>query len=89
MSSPIYHNLILNARIFDRRVVQWYFRDWDALDQHNTRIWEMYYRPKPLYDHVESWEEWLPEYRQLIIEVQEIWEGHRAAAWCEKGLPAD
>jgi hypothetical protein len=29
-------NLLRNARIFDRRIVQWYFVDWEALDCDNT-----------------------------------------------------
>ena len=36
---PYIGNLILNACTFDRRVVQWYFKDWEALDRDNTRIW--------------------------------------------------
>ena len=39
------HHLILNARTFDRRVVQWYFEDWDALDRDKLGIWDTYYRP--------------------------------------------
>jgi hypothetical protein len=42
------------------------------LDRDNTRIWNTYYRPKPLFDHLPTWQEWLPEYRQLIIEVQDM-----------------
>jgi len=63
-------NLLRNARTFDRWVVQWYFADWTALDRDNTRIWNSYYRPKPLFDHLPTWQEWLPEYRQLIIECR-------------------
>jgi hypothetical protein len=25
-----------------------------------------------LYDHLETWEEWLADYRQLILDVQDI-----------------
>jgi len=67
---PYSDNLLLNARTFDRRVVQWYFEDWEALDRDKTRIWDTYYRPKPLFDHMSAWQAWLPEYRQLMIEVQ-------------------
>jgi hypothetical protein len=45
---PYIDNLIMNARTFQRFVVQWYFEDWAALDCDNTRIWNTYYRPKPL-----------------------------------------
>jgi hypothetical protein len=56
--------------------VQWYFPDWDALAQDNARIWETYYRSKPLFANTANWEDWMPHYRQLIIEVQEMWEEH-------------
>jgi hypothetical protein len=59
-------------------VVQWYFEDWEAFAQDNRRIWERYYRSNPLFDHLPTWQEWLPEYRQLLIEVQEIAEEHTA-----------
>jgi hypothetical protein len=64
---PYIHNLILNARTFDRRVVQWYFKDWEALARDNTRIWETYYRPYPLYDHLADWEVQLVEYRASVV----------------------
>src|SRR5215510_2260735 len=75
---PYIDNLLLNARTFDRWVVQWYFADWAALDEDNARIWNSYYRPKPLFDHLPTWQEWLPEYRQLIIEVQDMVAEHIA-----------
>jgi len=75
---PFIHNLILNARTFDRFVAQWNFKCWEELDQDNPRIWNTYYRPKPLFDHLPTWQEWLPEYRQLIIEVQDMVEEHTA-----------
>ncbi len=49
---PYIENLLLNARTFDRFVVQWYFEDWAAFDHDNTRIWNTYYRTKPLFDHL-------------------------------------
>ena len=73
---PFIDNLILNARTFERRIVQWWFADWSALDRDNTRIWDTYYRPKPLYDHIATWQEWLAEYRQLILDVQDLYEEH-------------
>jgi hypothetical protein len=75
---PYIANLLLNARTFQRFVVQWYFDDWAAFDRDNTRIWNTYYRTKPLFDHLLTWQEWLPEYRQLIIEVQDMVEEHTA-----------
>jgi hypothetical protein len=79
-------NLVLNARTFDRWVVQWYFEDWAAFDRDNTHIWDTYYRAKPLYDSWKTWQEWLPEYRQLIIEVQDIYEEHKAqGTWRRPG----
>jgi hypothetical protein len=75
---PYIGNLIWNARTFQRFVVYWYFKNWAALDRDNRRIWETYYRPKPLFDHLPTWQEWLREYRQLIIAVQEMVEDHTA-----------
>ena len=69
---PPIDNLLLNARTFDRQVVPWYFEDGEALDQDNTRIWETYYRPKPAFDHLADWQAWLPEHRQVLVEVQAI-----------------
>ena len=67
---------MLNARTFERRIVQWWFADWAALDSDNTRIWNTYYRPKPLYAHLATWQEWLPEYRQRILDVQDMYDEH-------------
>jgi hypothetical protein len=64
--------------LLERWVVQWYFEDWEVLDRDNTRIWNSYYRPKPLFDHLPTWQDWLPEYRQLIIEVQDMVDEHTA-----------
>jgi len=83
---PYIDNLLLNARTFDRFVAQWYFEDWVALDHDNTRIWNIYYRPQPLFDHLPTWQDWLPEYRQLIIEVQDMVEEHIArGTWKRPG----
>ena len=69
-----------------RFVVQCYFEDWAAFDRDNTRIWNTYYRPKPLFDHLPTWQEWLPEYRQLIIEVQDMVAEHTAqGTWKRPG----
>ena len=72
---PWIHHLIVNARNFKTtRVEQRYFQDGDDLARENTRIWEEHYRSRPLYDHIETWQRWLGEYRQLIMEVQELYE---------------
>jgi hypothetical protein len=74
---PYIHHLILNARSFQTtRVAQRYFRDAADLAAENSRIWEVHYRACPLYDHVPSWETWLAECRQIITQVQEIYESH-------------
>ena len=83
---PYVDHLLLNARTFDRCIAQWDFEDLNALDRDNTHIWDTYYRPKPLYDSWKTWQEWLPEYRQLIIEVQDIYEEHKAqGTWRRPG----
>jgi hypothetical protein len=38
----------------------------------NARLWQRSYLPSPLYQPYETWDRWLPEYRALIVEVQEI-----------------
>src|SRR5262245_18305935 len=75
---PYIDNLVQNARTFARFVTPWYFEDWAAFDRDNTRIWETYYRPKLLFDHCPTWQDWLPEYRQLLSEVQTIVHAHTA-----------
>src|SRR5712691_4991813 len=55
---PYIDNLLSNARTFARWVVQWYVADWGALDCDNTRIWNTSYRPKPLFDHLPTWQDW-------------------------------
>lgn len=72
---PYIDHLILNARTFGRHVVGWWFDDWEALDRDNTRIWQTYYEPKPLSQLYSGWHEMLAEYRQIIVQVQEIAEG--------------
>ena len=89
---PYIEALVLHARTFNRRVVGWWFEDWDALDQDNTRIWNSYYRPKPAYDHIADWRAYLEQHREIIVEVQEIaeetwWRGKDEAVGLQwKGL---
>jgi hypothetical protein len=59
---PYIEHLLTNARTFGRRVVQRYFRDWDAYARENAHIWQRVYFSKPLYQHLASWEVWLAEY---------------------------
>jgi hypothetical protein len=76
---PWIHQLIMHARSFKTtRVEQRYFRDWGALAAENSSIWEEHYRSRPLYDHIETWQQWLGEYRQTILEVRELYETHTA-----------
>jgi hypothetical protein len=63
---------VLNGRTFNRRVVGWWFEDWDALVQDNTRIWQDYYEPKPLSQLYTGWQESLAEHRQVVAKVLEI-----------------
>src|SRR5262249_22743653 len=83
---PSIDRLVWNARAFGRQVVQRYFASFDALDHENTRIWEQHFRPKPAYEHLETWQEWLTEYRALIVDVQAIAETHMATGGA---LPQD
>jgi hypothetical protein len=74
---PYIHHLVVSARSFrTARVEQRYFRDWHALARENARLWDGHTRLSPLYDYLESWEACLAAYRQLILEVQDIYEAH-------------
>jgi hypothetical protein len=64
--------IVLNAKTFNRRVVQWYFENWHALNKDNTRIWQTHYKPKPAHNHIANWQELLAEHRQVVAEVLEI-----------------
>jgi hypothetical protein len=66
------NHLVLNARTFNRRVVGWWFDNWDALDEDNTRLWLTYYEPKALSELYTGWQEMLAEHRQVVAEVLEI-----------------
>ena len=70
---PWIHHLIMNADSFHTAVVeQRSFQDWEALQRENARMWDVHYRSRPLYDHLDPWEMWLAEDRQLILDVQEM-----------------
>jgi hypothetical protein len=66
---PYIDHLVLNGRTFNRRVVGWWFEDWDALDEDNTRIWQTYYEPKPTHDHISSRQVSMAEHRQVAAVV--------------------
>jgi hypothetical protein len=68
--------LLWNATAFGHELAHWYFPDWDALAEENQRIWEVYYQPRPLYESWESWQAWLDEYREHVLDMQEIYAGH-------------
>ncbi len=51
---------------------QRFFLNEDALNWENTRIWHTHYKPKPAHDHLSGWQEFLEEYRQVVVQVQEI-----------------
>ncbi len=69
---PYIDHLVLNARTFNRRVVGWYFEDWNTLDQDNTRIWQTYYEPRALSELYSGWQKMLAKHRQIIVQVQDI-----------------
>lgn len=75
-AQPYIHHLIVNARTFNRCVVQRCFRDWDACACENATIWERHYRPRPLYQPWGTWDAWLEEYRSLVMDMQNIYEEH-------------
>jgi len=73
---PSIHLLIQNARTFHREVEQRDFPAREALAQENQRIWETYYLPRPLYEPWDTWRAWLAEYREIVRDVQDIYEEH-------------
>src|SRR5712691_2105934 len=62
--------LFKNAGTFRRQVVQCSFAAWDALAQENQRIWETRYLPW------DTWQSWLDEYREIVRDMQDIYEEH-------------
>ena len=51
---------------------QRFFLNEDALNWDNTRIWQTHYQLRPAYDHIASWQEFLAQHRQVVVEVLEI-----------------
>jgi len=68
--------LLWNATAFGRELTHRYFLTWEALAQENQHIWEVYYLPRPLYEPWKTWDAWLDEYRELVRDVQDIYEAH-------------
>jgi hypothetical protein len=72
-AQPWMHHLMMNAGSFHTAMVeQRYFQDWEALHSENARRWDVHSRSRPLYDHLETWDRGLAEYRQLILDLQEM-----------------
>lgn len=68
--------LVQNAQTFHREVEQCSFLDWDAMAQENQRIWDTHYLPHPLYEFWVTWQSWLAEYRELVRDMQDLYEEH-------------
>jgi hypothetical protein len=73
---PYIARLLWNATVFGRELMHQYFLTWEALAQENQRIWETSYLPHPLYESWETWHAWLDEYRELVRDVQDMYEEH-------------
>ena len=70
---PWMHHLMMNANSFHTAAVeQQYFRDWEAFHREHVRMWDVHYRSRPLYDHRETWDMWLAQYRQISLDMQEM-----------------
>ena len=68
------HMLMQNARTFHREVGQCSFPNWSALAEMNQHIWETWYQPRPLYQPWETWQAWMAEYRELVRDMQELYD---------------
>ena len=73
---PHIQMIIQNAQTFHREVEEYDFSDREALAQENQQIWETYYLPRPLYEPWDTWRAWLAEYREIVHDVQDIYEEH-------------
>ncbi len=52
--------------------MQRFFTDHETLVAENNRIWEVHYRPVPLFDRLETCQTWLAEYRKMMVEIVEM-----------------
>ena len=68
--------LLWNATVCGRELAHRYFLTWEALAQENQRIWETSYLPRPLSESWATWHAWLDEYRELVRDVQTLYEEH-------------
>jgi len=66
--------LLWNATAFGRELTHRYFLTWEAVAQENQRIWETSYLPRPLYESWATWQAWLDAYRELVRDVQDVYE---------------
>ena len=69
-------HLLWNATTFARELAHRYFPTWDALAEENQRLWEIDYLPRPAYQPWDTWQAWLDAYRDLVHDVQDIYEKH-------------
>ena len=68
--------LLWNATTFGRELAHRYFPTWNALAEASQRIWETSYLPRPLYESWAMWHAWLDAYRELVCDMQDIYEEH-------------
>ena len=68
--------LLWNATVFGRELMHRHFLTWEALAQENQWIWETSYLPRPRFETWATWHAWLDEYRELVRDVQEMYEEH-------------
>ena len=73
---PSIARLLWNATAFRRELAHRYFPTWDAVAEENQRIWEVYSLPRPAYEPWDTWRVWLDEYREIVRDVQDIYEEH-------------
>ena len=73
---PSIARLLWNATVFGRELMHRYFLTWEALVQENQRIWETSYLPRPRFETWATWQAWLDEYRELVRDMQNIYEEH-------------
>jgi len=68
--------LLWNLATFQCELAHRYFPTWNALAAVNQRIWEIHYQPRPLSEPWKTWRAWLEEYRELVRDVQDMYEEH-------------
>jgi len=86
---PRYRRIAAPRRVLLAPPISWWQRCAEArvqirIEGSRTLHWGTYYCLKPLFDHLATWQDWLPVYRQLIIEVQDMVEEHTAQGTCRR-----